>query len=278
MWSWKQSHFKTGAARNQMLDFCQREGISHIDQHISIKEGAVVNADAFKALIVQAAARNISVNALRGDKEMFFAENHQRTLNDLKAIVSFNNMLPKGTRLLGVKFDVETYLTAQWKSGGELREKVMLDYLEFLVKSREYLRERVADFELAVDAPFWWDKADYEVTFKGTKKPMVHHILDQVHWAAVMSYRRDSATTIELVSNELEYAKHLGKLRLIAPSMETCDDLGKDAHVGFSELPPEKFRTVLARLRANYVGDPYIRCIMLHHYGSLRPYLEETTE
>lgn len=278
MWSWKQSHFETEIARNEMLDFCRREEILHIDQHVSIKDGAIENADAFKQLIGQAAERNISVNVLRGDKEMFLADNHQRTLTDLETVVAFNSRLPDGAKLLGIKFDVEPYLTSQWKSGGEPREKLMLDYLEFLALAKRYLKEHDTEFELAVDIPFWWDESDYEVTFQGNRKLFTYHILDKVQWACIMSYRRDPETIVGLVSKEMEYAAQRGRPSVIAPAMETGNHLKKEAHVSFAGVPPEQFRTALANLRSKYAGNRYIRCVMLHHYGSLRAYLGDAAE
>lgn len=278
MWSWKPSHFETATARNEMLEFCQKEGVSHVDQHVSIKDGAIENADALKQLIVRAAKQNISVNVLRGDKEMFLADNHQRTLTDVKTVVAFNSTLPEDAKLLGIKFDVEPYLTSQWKAGGEPREKLMLDYLEFLVLAKGYLKEHASEFELAVDIPFWWDESGYEVTFQGDRKLFTYHILDRVNWGCVMSYRRDPNAIAELVSKEVDYAAKSDRNRMIAPAMETGNHLREESHISFAGVPPEQFRSALASLRSKYADNPQVRCVMLHHYGSLRPYLEKTEE
>jgi len=273
MWSWEQLSFETEIARNEMLNFCQQEEISHIDQHIRIKDGAIENADAFQQLIVQASKRNISINALRGDKEMFFADNHQGTLADLKIVVGFNAALTKDARLLGIKYDVEPYLTPQWKADDTSREKVMLDYLQFLVKANLFLKENATDFELAVDVPFWWDEPAYKVTFAGDHKPFVNHILDAVAWTGIMAYRRDPDATIKLVSDELRYVKNIGRLNSISPALETEKGLGEHAEVSFAGVPTEEFRIAIEGLRRRYTGDRHVRFIMLHHYESLRGYL-----
>jgi hypothetical protein len=72
------------------------------------------------------------VNALRGDKAMFFASNHERTMSAVKTIVAFNKTLPDGKKLLGIKFDVEPYGSQEWKAGGDQRSQVMRDYLSYL--------------------------------------------------------------------------------------------------------------------------------------------------
>ena len=273
MWAWKQAHFDTAQARTEMLDFCKQEGISHIDQHVSIHGGVIKNADALKCLIAQAAQRGITVNALRGDKAMFLANNFERTLNGIKALVAFNRTLPEEAKLLGIKFDVEPYLTAQWKAGGEQRDRVILEYLNCLTRARAYLKIHSPGLELAVDVPFWWDKDEYTVNFEGNIKHFVHHIQDCVDWLGIMSYRREAGKIIRLVEDEIAYASKQELARSIAPSMETSNIQGKDAHISFGGVPSEQFRLALANLRATYEDNPNVRCIMLHHYGSLHTYL-----
>ena len=273
MWAWKQAHFDTTEARGEMLDFCKREGISHIDQHVGIREGVITNADALKCLIAEAAQRGITVNALRGDKAMFLAKNHERTLHAIETIVAFNRTIPEGAKLLGIKFDVEPYLDSQWKAGGEQRDRVILEYLNCLTRARAYLKTHAPKLELAVDVPFWWDNDEYLVYFEGSIKPFVHHIQDRVDWIGIMSYRREADTTVRLVADELTYASKQELARSVAPSMETSNIKGRDAKISFGGVPKEHFRTALASLRSTYANNPNVRCIMLHHYGSLRNYL-----
>ena len=273
MWAWKQTHFDTAKARSEMLDFCEQEGISHIDQHVVIHKSIITNSDALKCLIVEAAQRDITVNALRGDKAMFLADNHELTLNAIETLVAFNRTLPEEAKLLGIKFDVEPYLSAQWKAGGEQRDRVIMEYLNCLTRARAYLNTHSPKLELAVDVPFWWDKDEYMVNFDGSIKHFVHHIQDCVDWLGIMSYRREAGKIIRLVEDELKYALKHELACSIAPSMETSNIKGKDSHISFGDVPSEQFRVALASLRSTYADNSIIRCIMLHHYGSLRTYL-----
>jgi hypothetical protein len=88
-----------------------------------------------------------------------------------------------------------------------------------------------------------------------------------------MSYRREAGKIIRLVEDEIAYASKQELARSIAPSMETSNIQGKDAHISFGGVPSEQFRLALANLRATYEDNPNVRCIMLHHYGSLHTYL-----
>jgi hypothetical protein len=276
MWVWKQIHLESEEARGELLDFCEREEITHIDQHVSIKKGILLNAESLRNFIIKAADRGITVNALRGDKAMFFASNHERTMSAVKTIVAFNETLPDGKELLGIKFDVEPYGSQEWKAGGDQRSQVMRDYLSYLNQVNAYLSMAAPGMELAVDVPFWWDKTEFQIVFDGQKKLFVEHVQDRVDWLGIMSYRRDPSVTAKLVTTELNYASKLGYLRSVAPSMETGNITGKEAYISFDGVPVQQFRSSLSSLRNTYANNPYVRCIMLHHYDSLRVYLEET--
>jgi len=276
MWVWGQIHLESEEARGELLDFCEREEIAHIDQHVSIKKGILLNAEALRNFIIKAADRGITMNALRGDKAMFFASNHELTMAAVKTIVAFNETLPDGKKLLGIKFDVEPYGSQEWKAGGDQRSQVMRDYLNYLNQVNAYLSMVAPSMELAVDVPFWWDKTEFQMVFEGQKKLFVEHVQDRVDWLGIMSYRRDPSETAKLVATELNYASKFGYLRSVAPSMETGNITGKEAYISFGGVPVQQFRSSLSSLRNTYANNPYVRCIMLHHYDSLRVYLEET--
>ncbi len=263
-----------------MLDFCQREGILHIDQHVSIKKKGktyfVQNAEALRKLIIDAGRQDISVNALRGEKEMFFEENHPRALEELAVIIRFHRELPAKTRLAGIKYDVEPYLSTAWRAGGQTRRKVMLDYLVFLKKAEGLLDKEASGLNLSVDVPFWWDKPDLSIMFNGQDKLFVHHIQDMVDWLGIMSYRRKASDVLRLVETELSYARQIGKSGSVSPGLDTIEIKGKERWISFWGTPPETLRGTLAELRQELSGKPEVRLIMLHHYRSLVEYLEET--
>ena len=276
MWVWKQIHLESAEACGELLDFCEREDITHIDQHVSIKKGMLLNAEALRNFIIKAADHGISVNALRGDTAMFFARNHERTMVAVQIIVAFNETLRKGKKLLGIKFDVEPYGFKEWKAGGDQRRQVIRDYLSYLNQVNAYLSTVAPSLELAVDVPFWWDKTEFQILFDGQEKLFVEHVQDRVDWLGIMSYRRDPSEIVKLVDTELNYASNFGNLRSVAPSMETGNLSGKEAYISFGGVPVKQFRSSLKSLRNTYANNPYVRCIMLHHYDSLRAYLDET--
>ncbi len=279
MWSWKQDAFITSESRKEMLDFCEKESIRHIDQHVSIRKGnsesySIENAKPLSKLIAEAAARNITVNALRGDKEMFFEKNHSRVLDQLQALLLFNEQLPEGTRLAGIKYDVEPYLAPEWKAGGESRGKVITDYLTALKLLGAEIESKDSDLDLCVDVPFWWDKAEFEAGFDGQQKRFVHHVQDLTDWIGIMSYRRESSLVIRFVEDEIAYAGTQKLTESVAPALDTIKIKGEESFITFWGTPPETFRTTLQEIREEFATTPEVRIIMLHSYQSLSNYLD----
>ena len=277
VWVWKSQAFESEKARSELISFCRREGISHLDLHLSLKKepgGEVLqNRESLRRLLSLAAKHKISVNALRGDPKMFFEHNRTRTLRELKTILDFNQSLPAAERFAGIKYDVEPYLTQEWQDGGNSRQKVIDDYLQSLLEAKKLLKEISPQTLISTDIPSWWDKPAFATEFLGEKKLFVRHIQDLNDWTGIMSYRRDSKLVMKLVSQELAYADLKNKAASIAPALETGKLHGAEAKISFAGAAPHIFRKELARLRELCREESSVRCIMLHHYGSLRNYL-----
>ena len=119
MWVWSESSFSTNEARQRLVQFCVKHHISHLDIHIQITRDDEIPilpaAEAFKDLILLAGQHNITTAALRGNPKMFFSQNHEQTLRELRAIIDFSETLPKDNWFKGIKYDVEPYRTKEWR-------------------------------------------------------------------------------------------------------------------------------------------------------------------
>jgi hypothetical protein len=279
MWVWPQTAFSTEAAREKLLAFCAEQGITHLDQHVGFENGragrALENAHALTAWVVAAREKGITVNALRGSPEMFFRRNHEKTLDELRAIVAFDKHLPSTAHLAGVKYDVEPYGTEEWKAGGEQRVTVMLDYLSFLQKAKNLLKEQAPHLELSVDVPMWWDRPEFAIEFEGATKLLVHHVQDQTDFIGIMSYRPSADQILDAVQGELAYASTLDKT--ICPGLETGKIEGPESWITFWGRPQADFRQAVVQIQQTLSGNQAVRCIMLHHYDSLVAYLGNPT-
>ena len=269
-WVWSDSAFSTDEARQELFHFCVKHQIDHLDVYMTMsgdeEKPVVHNAAALRDLILLAGLHNIATEGLRGDPKMFFSENHEQTLQELRAIIAFYETLPADNLFKGIKYDVEPYRTKEWKAGGESRERVMLDYLTFLRKARDLLKKEAPHLCLAADTPFWWDKDALVVEFEGKTKRFSEHVQDLTDFVVIMSYRRSVKKVLDCVENERRYAKQINKL--IFPSLETVE-LKQDPDISFWGLTTHDFLSAVSQLLEIARGDPTMGGVMIHCYRSL---------
>lgn len=274
IWSWSQSNFNSPRACDTLLDFCESESIVHIDQHIKMRRDgngyAVDNQESLRHFLKEALRRDITVNALRGERTMFFASNHKKTFAQLHALLRFNASLDEEIRFARIKYDVEPHLTDEWRSGGSSREKIFTDYLSAL----NYIREAIPeDLELTVDVPFWWDKPEFVCSFNGTEKRFIHHIMDLTDWIGIMSYRPTPDDVIRLSSEEIRYADEHSRLRSVSPGISMEAKKKEEAWTTFHDFPVSEFRKAVRELQAKLSNFSSSRFIMIHDYKSFVNYL-----
>jgi hypothetical protein len=216
MWVWSQSSFSTEEARQKLVLFCVDNHINHLDIHIDMsgdgEKTILQDAAALKDLIQLAGQYDITTAGLRGSPKMFFSESHDRTLQELGAIIAFHKSLPADSLFEGIKYDVEPYRTGEWKAKGSSLHTVMLDYLNLLRKARSLLHKEAPHFGLAVDMPFWWDKDEFVIEFEGSTKRFSEHVQDLTDFTVIMSYRRDVQKVLDCVKNERNYAEQMNKV------------------------------------------------------------------
>jgi len=270
MWVWSNSAFSTQNSRHRLVKFCLDHSIIHLDVHVKMsskdKTPTLKDADAFKKLVLLAGQQQITTAALRGDPRMFFAEKHPQTLRELQAIIDFSSTLPGHALFQGIKYDVEPYLTKEWRGKKTTRETVMRDYLVFLRKARLVLKDRATRLWLAVDTPFWWDNDEFILEFEMTRKRFSEHVQDLTDFIAIMSYRRSPQGVLACIDGERRYAQRIQKV--IFPSLETIR-LKRDSNLSFWDFPPQEFWKVVPQLLEAAKRDPAIGGLMLHCYRSL---------
>jgi hypothetical protein len=206
MWVWSSSSFSTEESREKLVQFCLQHQISHLDVHVEIswagEKPAIGHSEPLKDLIVLARRKKITTSILRGDPRMFFSQRHAQTLEELRAIMAFSQTIPKEALFEGVKYDVEPYLTKEWKAGGETRRIVMHDYLAYLRKARLALDEGTPYLLLGADTPFWWDRDEFVTNFEGRSRRFNEHVQDLTDYIVIMSYWRDVQKVLASVDGE----------------------------------------------------------------------------
>jgi hypothetical protein len=270
MWVWSNSSFSTQESREKLVQFCLQNQISHLDVHVEIswtgRKPTLINLEALKDLMVLAGPKNITTSIIRGDPRMFFSQKHGQTLEELRAIMAFSQTIPKEALLKGIKYDVEPYLTKEWKIGGETRRIVMHDYLAFLRKARLVLDEETPHLLLGADTPFWWDRDEFVTEFEGRSQRFSEHVQDLTDFIVIMSYSRDARKVLASVEGERKYAERIEKL--VHPSLETIQ-LKQDPHISFWGVPAEEFWKTVNQIQEVAKRDPVLGGVRIHNYRGL---------
>ena len=270
MWVWSKYSFATEEARQRLVRFCLKHGISHLDVQIKFSHDNGIprlqHEEAFRNLVLLAGERNITMAALRGNPRMFSSQNHERSLRELDAIIAFSRSLPEKSLFKGVKYDVEPYLTKEWKVKGKPLNTLMHDYLAFLRKAKTALHEKAPHLWLAVDTPFWWDKEEFTLEFEGERKRFNEHVQDLTDFIVIMSYRCSEKKVLRIVEEEMRYAERIGKVIFL--SLET-NRLERDQDISFWGLPKETLQDTISRLLQKAEEDPIIGGLMIHSYRGL---------
>jgi len=270
MWVWSNSSFSTQQSRDMLVQFCLQHKITHLDVHVKISwddsKPALKNPEALKDLLVLAGQKNITTSILRGDPRMFLSQKHNQTLEELRAIINFSQTLPKEARLKGIKYDVEPYLTDEWRAGGETRRSIMHDYLSFLRRARLVMDEDAPHLWMGADTPFWWDRDEFVMEFEGRTQRFSEHVQDLTDFIVIMSYWRDVAKVLDSVERERRYAEQIEKI--VYPSLETVQ-LKQTPHITFWGVPADEFWKTVNQIQEVSKRDPVMGGVRLHNYRGL---------
>lgn len=279
LWVWQERWYAQPDQRAALLDFCDRHGFNRllVQVHLDHANGrpAFRHPDGYRALVIDAAARGIAVEALDGAKDMAMRENWPRTLAILDAILAFNRTLPDDARLAGIHYDIEPYIMDAWEQSDAQRQAIMLDLLAYYDEAKKRLAEDGAGLTLAADIPFWYDNKTEPgdscvVAYNGRTKNLHQHIQDICDYIGIMSYRR-SATgdngVVQVVQSEIDYAAEIGKV--VTPALETIE-LKDVPQITFFGATPEEFWRVHNEVRAALGDHPGFGGMLTHSYRGAR--------
>ncbi|AHF92767.1 hypothetical protein OPIT5_23820 [Opitutaceae bacterium TAV5] len=277
MWVWHREEVVEPAARRELLAFSQRHGITTLLVQVRFdarKPGArLADPDAYRALLTEARAVGIAVEALDAYKTMGFEQNRAVTLQTLAAVLAFHRNLPPGSGFAGIHYDIEPYLSDRWKNGDEAG--IMKETLVTFAAIREQVKAADPALTVAHDIPAWYDRHQkLSIEFNGVRKNFHEHIQDLSDYVGIMSYRTkatgpNSVTAIS--AEELAYAARIG--RLAYPSIETVQ-LKKEPQITFYGRSAESFLETVRGVHAELQGSAGYGGILLHQYRTLRLLLE----
>ena len=213
IWVWQSVYIESDTEQDRMLAFFKTQGLNRMLLQVPWVKGsmaagtpAVDLQSQLGKLLDKAAAQGIAVEALDGSPAMGRKAHWETTAKSVDAILAFNKTRPAGAKFVGLHWDIEPYVMAEWKTPE--RTAIMTEYLDCLDQTKKALRAADPAMLLAVDIPMWYDVADEpgnscRVTWHGAEKSLDQHTLDVCDYVGIMSYRRHATGpngVVEMVS------------------------------------------------------------------------------
>lgn len=271
LWLWSDTVYATAAQRTKLLDFCVQYQFNQLALAVYFDSPSSLrlrHEQGLAQLLAEAQARGIAIQALRGAKKMAFRQNHERSLQELDALLQYNARQAPDARFVGVHYDIEPYTTDEWRAGGDSRRRVQIDYLDFLAAARQHIdASGVADFELCVDIPYWFDKGEFVIDYDGRRLLFSEHIQHATDSVTLMSYHRDPIRVLEQVAGEADYADKIG--RRVHAGMEIGPVRGAEHFISFHWVPTWRFWDARTRIETDARQRRGLHGVYVHFYRAL---------
>lgn len=211
--------------------------------------------DNYKKFIENASKNNIKVYALDGAKDWILKEKQDKLDNFFNWVEAYNTSASKSQKFSGVHLDVEPYLLSLWK---EDMATAILYYQDYITKASAKCNELNLPF--GVDMPFWFDGRDFSNSYG--KDNLAKWVIEKCDSINIMAYRDKSANIIDIVSNEMEWAKQLNKKLVISV------EIGKSSEgnfVSFYEEGQSYMYKELNKVKQHYENQGLTPYFAIHY-------------
>jgi hypothetical protein len=236
LWVWNTREILGDAQSSaSFLDFVRERGIDRVFLQLVPAEGqspvaGFVPFDGAEvgALIADLHERGAEVYALDGDPAYALPANHAGVLRTVSALLAHNRASPPERRFHGVRYDIEPYLLPDFRGSG--RDALVTGYLDLVSAISSVTSGSLA---FGVDLPFWLDAPEEKtgepvsITWRGTRRTLLDHLVRQVDDIAVMAYRTSAYGadgSLAQAHGELEAAAAAGIDAYVGLETETLAD------------------------------------------------------
>lgn len=264
LWVWELSDLATSAARSELIQFSLSKGINML--YVNTGTNLTTNPSHYRALIAQAHANDMQVEALDGQSDWVRAENHPIPLGRLQDVIDYNAASAVNERFDGVHHDNEPYTLPDWSTN---RQELSVDYLDLAAKSQQLLTGSGSSMTFSGDIPFWYDT--FSITHNGVTKEMHKHVQDVMDYVTIMDYR-DFAEgpdgIIQNGQNEVDYGSAIGKQVVIG--VETYDVPGDPEFVTFYQEGEAYMNQELEKVDAYFTDSDGYGGLAIHYYTTYK--------
>ena len=258
------------------IKFLKKERIGTLYLYADAHDGERLISDRpalYEKLISKLHLEGIKVHALLGSwplhtERYILPENRVKALEMFQRVLDYNKAISPEGRFDGINLDIEPHVLADWSDRREQYLRMFLDLSEALMTLKRRMNQPI---KVGPAIPFWFD--GIQIVHAGRQKPASEHLQDIYDHVVLMDYRNHALGPDGIVShayNELVYGSRIGKPVWIG--VETSpNDIRK---LTFQHLSPVQMEHELGLVRRELIAHTAFAGIVIHHYGSYRPWLK----
>lgn len=237
------------------IDFLVSEHINKV--HLQIDYD--ISVEVYQSFIEKAANKGIQTYALAGE-EYWVSDKSGDYLNEL---MNWLNMYQKAStkkqQFLGMHLDIEPYLNSNW----ETNQEELIEIYQSLILDAKSEAKYNLNIPLEADIAFWFDEISYNNT--NGKGNLAEWVIQHTDSVTIMAYRDSAPMIIEIVKNEIEFAKKAGKSVVIG--VETMYSEDGDI-VSFFEEGTDFMNEEIGKVVQHYKQSPAFNGVAIHHFES----------
>lgn len=236
------------------LQFLENKRINKVYLQIDYE----ISRSVYQNFIEKATAKNIQIYALAGES-YWITENGIEYQNQLMNWLElYQREATEAQRFLGIHLDIEPYETHIWTTK---QTTAIQTYQQLVIHAKKKAQSLKLPLEL--DIPFWYDEISYETKYgKGILSEWLIKYSDGV---TIMAYRDNSQDIIQIVKDEIEYAKRMDKKVVVG--VETLKSAEGNL-VSFSEEGEAYMDQQLNKVQKHFSKKQSFKGTAIHHLES----------
>ncbi len=266
LWFYPGTIFDTGAASQELLDLCAREGVNRLycGGYSVWTLGTTTQKENMRTFVETAHASGIRVEAMFGGSD--WQEDPQKVRTKIDQVLAMHTATPAHSNddFDAIHFDVEFWTDDSWDAAADeaARQQIAINYLDnVLVNARTYLDAcGESDMDITVDLSAHHENSNHlpnPFFYNGTTQHFIGHVMDYVDDVAVMSYIDYASGLLNWTGFELDIAVAKGrKIQLGAdiqpsPPAVPINTFADNSPTGYSSMTVtlESFHTLLTSSR-----------------------------
>ena len=212
----------------------------------------------YQSFNAKATEKGIDILALDGAPDWVAPKGDAKQSKLMEWLADYQQNSTNDQQFKGIHLDVEPYLYSGWKTN---QAKTVTSFQSLLVKAKN--SADALGLPLEADLPFWFDEISYKNAYG--KGALAEWVIAKTDGVTLMAYRDTAPMIIEIVKNEVAFAKKHGKPIIVGVETGYTDEGNQ---VSFYEEGEAYMSRQLTLVQNHYSGIASFGGIAVHHVDS----------